>query len=115
MEAGRKSPELANLLTSLYGDDDPRQAVEMGREVEEMVNHPGWAVIEQLVTTLRQRGLDQLMQGSRPLDSKAEYAQRLGFLNGIGVSLDAARSVIDRGTRELRRLEANAARQAAGS
>jgi hypothetical protein len=91
MEAGRKSPELANLLTSLYGDDDPRRAVEMGREVEELVNHPGWAVIEQLVghpPAARSRPADA---GFPPLDSKAEYAQRLGFLNGIGVSLDAAR------------------------
>lgn len=112
MEAGRVSPELGNLFDKLYGDVEPYQIVELGRDVQDLVTHPGWVAVTRVVEALRERGVGQLMQGQKPLE-QAEYAQRLGFLNGVGVALDAAATVIARGEAARTFLERSAG-QAAG-
>jgi hypothetical protein len=81
MEAGRNSPELANLLDSLT-ENDPHRVVEMGRDVEGLTANDGWLVVARLLAELRQRGMDQLLRGGKPLE-QAQYAQQLGFLNGV--------------------------------
>ena len=104
---GRKSPELANLFRQLHADDTTLgQVVELGRTVESLTDHPGWEVIAGLLGELRRRGFDQLTRG-KPLQ-QAEYAQQLGFLNGVQTGLDAAQTVIELAAETRRKLEAEA-------
>jgi hypothetical protein len=105
---GRKSPELANLFRQLHVDDTTLgQVVEIGRDVESLLGQPGWQVVAELLTELRRRGVDQLTLGAKPLE-QAEYAQRLGFLNGVQTALDAAQTVIELADETRRRLEEDA-------
>jgi hypothetical protein len=111
MEAGRNSPELANLLDSLT-ENDPHRVVEMGRDVEGLTANDGWLVVARLLAELRQRGMDQLLRGGKPLE-QAQYAQQLGFLNGVNTALDAVATVLDSAAKARQYLD-NSARQAQG-
>jgi hypothetical protein len=108
---GRNSVELANLLDKVT-ENDPSRVVQFGRDVEGLLGHPGWTVVEDLLTSLRHRGMDDLLRGQKPLE-QAAYTQKLGFLNGVNTALDAVATVLDSAAKARKFLDDSAARQAA--
>lgn len=105
MQEGRKSAELANLFNELHGDTTSLGAVlEIGRDVEGLATHPGWAHVETLLVALKERTMTGLMRGTKPKEA-TEYAQQLGFLNGVHTALDAVATIQHEADRVRRALE----------
>jgi hypothetical protein len=110
MDQGRKSGELTAVLDKLY--PAARDMVEVGRDVEGLESHPGWVVVAEMLTHLRDQHMQGLLRGTKPLE-QAEYSQRLGFLNGISTALDAVATALDCALTARTKLD-ESARQAAG-
>lgn len=112
---GRYSHEVASLFVAPYRDDDTKPIgglVAQGRDMEELVDHPGWGVVTELLDRLHAKGVDRLTRSPKPL-SQAEYAQTVGFLSGIHAATDVAKTVVERAWEARRDLDRLAAGQAA--
>jgi hypothetical protein len=93
MDEGRKSPELANLFRKVYGATTSLQGVlEIGRDVEGLAGHPGWAHVENLLTALREKRLEDLLVAEKPLE-QADYSYRIGVLKGTEAALYAVETI----------------------
>jgi hypothetical protein len=68
------------------------ERVERGDVIASLMEHPGWALLEEIVGDAYSRGLDNLVHGG--LKEQAEYAERLGVHNGMRFFADAAASVL---------------------
>lgn len=60
--------------------------------VSDLRDHPGWEVMERLVTERREREVRVLIHG--PVLGQAEYAERTGRLSGLESSLLAVEAVL---------------------
>ena len=96
---GRRSAEIANQLEE-WPLGDLRDA---GEAVTALLEHPGWTVVDELLTIVHDRGVQRLKAERTPL-GQAEYAQQLGFLNGLGCAADAVRTVQEKAREAVQHL-----------
>jgi hypothetical protein len=64
-----------------------------GDVVESLLDHPGWVVVQSLLSRERSE-IDARLNGSKPLEH-VEYAHMHGQLRGLNASMDAALAVRD--------------------
>jgi hypothetical protein len=72
-----------------WGSDDLLLASSL---VADLRDHPGWEIIERLITQRREHEMVTLIHG--PSRSKSEYTERMGRLSGMESSLRAVDAVL---------------------
>jgi hypothetical protein len=108
---GRKSNEFANLIRERYRDRALGDLLGDAEAIQDMFQHPGWVLLAGLIETAYQRGEEQLITALKPLE-QAEYAHKVGFLNGVRTSLDVA-TTFEQIAREVQQKINDSERQAA--
>jgi hypothetical protein len=96
---GRYSTQIAALITARQESAQNRtwgDLIDEGEAVESLLEHPGWVHVQGLLDELHAAAMHDLKTGRKPLE-QAEYAQKLGFLNGLEVAADCARTAIGKG------------------
>jgi hypothetical protein len=88
-------------MNRISGEWAPGQTIEAGEAVRSLLEHPGWALVMDLVAEARDSGMAQLINVRVPLE-QAEYAQKLAVLNGMSFPADVAEAVIESADRAIR-------------
>lgn len=71
--------------------NEPSVVIEEARQVEELMEHPGWKVLEAAIETREKRELRAVMARSVS-ESASEYADFIGFLKGLRALEPSARA-----------------------
>jgi hypothetical protein len=87
---GRPDPGVKNYLRDTRS---LHERLELGELLQSLIDHPGWAAMDEIVDELRTRGFESLASGSLP--EYAAIAQRLGVQNGMAFHRDVVASALD--------------------
>jgi hypothetical protein len=87
---GRPDPSAKNYLAKHWSLGDRMAAEET---MTSLIEHPGWALIDEVVDAVRLGGFDRLASGAIP--DHVEIANKLGVQNGMTYHRDVVASVLD--------------------
>lgn len=107
-EKSRDTNTTLRYLKEHYALED---VTSMGRQVESLIEHPGWQIVTDLLARQRDDIRTVLEQG---LHEHVVYAQQHGILRGLGAVGAVADGVIEAGKRADRDLQALVHEQTAG-
>jgi|SRR6185312_872021 len=88
---GRVQPTATSAFRRALERQDSTTIFEMAEQVDELLQHPGWAVVDELVATGRDDVLKDLVHG--PTKDQAAYARQAGYLSGLEEFVNAAAAV----------------------
>lgn len=103
---GKKDPGVSNALEDLT----LHEQLEAAEQMKSLIEHEGWLIVERFVDQAYDRGTDQLVRSG--LKDQAEYASRLGVLNGIRFHRDVVVTVLAKAETARVKLMKNAEREA---
>jgi hypothetical protein len=113
---GRPIPYLSNWLRH---HRSLAERVEDGAQVEELLAHPGWAVIEELAAVVADHGAAGLAQiaeqtalSTEPQD-RIEFARKRGVQDAVGFHPDVAATIVGSAKNAAAELKREAAEPAA--
>lgn len=101
---GKPDPAIKNYLHRTW---TLGQRVEAEATMRSLVEHEGWALMEELVNAGRSNGFENL--AANGIKEQAEYASKLGVLNGMTFHRDVVASVIDSAKNAAAELKKSAA------
>jgi hypothetical protein len=104
---GSDTPQLRNIFLQLYPDRlEPSELFEMERDIEGLLAHPGWGLVQRMLSALHDQSIHELTgRTTKPLESRAEYAHKLAFASGVQTAKAAADAVRTIAARERRIVE----------
>lgn len=91
---------------------DEELLFDAAKNVAELIEHPGWAFVQQTLDGAEQDAMNRLLIG--PTQSGKDVARDLGFIRGVGESVRAAESVLAVAQQVQRELQAKAEAEANG-
>jgi uncharacterized protein YdaU (DUF1376 family) len=118
---GRTDPGVLNHLKSRW---EPDARIEAAQAIQQLTEHPGWHLLEQIVDEFEERG-DAKLHDLRheaamaaTVERSVKYAQARGTQSGMTFHRDVVRSVIasaERAADELRKRQREAGAEEGGS
>lgn len=96
---GRVQPTATSAFRRVLEQYDSTTLFEMADQIDELIQHPGWAVVDELVARGRDDVLKDLVHG--PTKDQAAYARQTGYLSGLEEFVNVTEAV--RKTAAMRR------------
>lgn len=82
---------------------DHEKAIQAARDVEDLLQHPGFAAVLESAA-LYEHDLQSVLMNSKPSDNAAEYATKIGEMKGLRQLEPLARGVLAHGKVAAQRL-----------